>query len=33
LQNVGRAAQRSALAHDWPSVIAAVEKLYLEVAA
>ena len=33
LQKVGRAAEQSALAHDWPSVITAVEKLYFEVAA
>jgi UDP-glucose:(heptosyl)LPS alpha-1,3-glucosyltransferase len=33
LQEVGRAAERSARTRDWPSVIAAVEKLYLEVAA
>lgn len=33
LQEVGHAAEESARLHDWPSVIAAVEKLYLEVAA
>lgn len=33
LRKVGRAAEQSARAHDWPSAIAAVEKLYFEVAA
>jgi UDP-glucose:(heptosyl)LPS alpha-1,3-glucosyltransferase len=33
LQSVGRAAERSALAQGWPAVIAAVERLYREVAA
>lgn len=33
LQRVGRAAEQSARAHDWSSVIAAVEKLYTEVVA
>jgi glycosyltransferase involved in cell wall biosynthesis len=33
LQEVGRAAEERARVHNWPSVIAAVEKIYLEVAA
>lgn len=33
LQKIGRAAEQSARAHDWSSVIAAVEKLYAEVVA
>ncbi len=33
LEAVGRAAERTARRHDWPSVVNAVERLYTEVAA